>query len=242
MQLRVTPPTLLLVFGAIVLVSPSVSQAFTFQVTELSGCESGATTGCIGEDVTIGVRILNDGGADGIPDGVFAVGSSFSDYSPDVVSFVDGNAVSSILGTTCVPSVGCLLGITNTVGPALAETDGGVTFFSGASLSRGEGPDGSRDPGLDGVIDGGDAQFRATFRVTGSGTTTIRIGVNPARGDLVFATESYPDRHEVTNAFVVISSDAAPYVVPEPGTALLVGAGLATLGLGRRSPGRRPVD
>lgn len=230
-------PSFLLV-AAIVVGAASTSQAFAFQVTELSGCESGATTGCIGEEITIGVRVLNDGGADGIADDIAAIAASFFDYSPGVVSFVDGSAVSSLLETTCIPAVGCFQGISNLLGPTLAESSGSVPFFNGVTITTGHTLDGSQNPGLDGVIGGGDAQFRVRFRVVGAGITTIQIGTNPLRGENVISRALGAPLPDVMNAAVVIRSDGAPYVVPEPGTALSIGLGLTLLALRRRSPTR----
>lgn len=205
--------------------SPAAT-AFTFEVVELSGCENGDTAGCLGEEITIGVRIANDGG-----DAVLGVFSSIFGYDSDVVSFVDGSAVSGILSPFCVPEIACLSGIGNEIGPELQEIDGSVTIFRGATLA-GRPDDGRVDPGLDGVIGGGDAQFRATFRVTGPGLTTIRIGLEPGTSDLVRVIErptqgAVFDLEDVRNAGVVIGSDFAPLIVPEPGVALLLGFGLA---------------
>lgn len=223
--------TALLLFG---LVAAPEANAFTFQVTELSGCESGDTTGCFGEEITIGIRVINDAGASGIPDDIAAFGAAFSGYDNGVVSFVDGLAVTSILHSTCIPAIGCFNGIANTEGPALSETNGRVQFMTGATITVGHDVDGLDSPGFDGIVGGGDVQFRVRFLVTGPGITTIQIGTDPSVGNVVIARGSGGFPIETTNAAVVISSNAAPYVVPEPSVALLLGLGLVGLGSRRR--------
>ena len=85
-------------------------------------------------------------------------------------------------------------------------------------------------PGLDGVIDGGDAQFRLVFRAAAPGVTTIEIGTNtadPILGNAVIGDGGVASN--AANAVVTVS------VIPEPGTALLMGLGLAGLATaGRR--------
>ncbi len=214
------------------LATATTAQAFTFAVTEVT-CGSGPCSGFeIGSEFTIGVRIVNDGGADGIADDIAAVGASFFGYSPAIVAFVEGSAVSSILHTSCIGGVGCFGGISNSVGPALSETDSSVRFFNGATITTGHTIDGQQDPGLDGVIGGFDAQFRATFRIVGFGGTTIQIGTNPLTFENVISRESNSALLDVTNGSVGIA------LVPEPGTLVSIGTGLFLLGLGRDGASR----
>ena len=79
---------------------------------------------------------------------------------------------------------------------------------------------GARDPGIDGVVNGGDAQFRVVFTATGAGLTTINIGTNanPTVGNVIVLAGG--TTVQATNAVLNIT-------VPEPGA---VAAGLAALG------------
>ena len=83
---------------------------------------------------------------------------------------------------------------------------------------------GAVDPGVNGVPGG--PQFQLIFEIVSPGFTTIDLGASHAYGDGLLVHGTYIG---VTNdAQVVI-------VIPEPGTAMLMGLGLGVLAWRRSS-------
>lgn len=186
-----------------------------------------------GDLVTIDIRISSTGSP-----AVLGIGAAIFGYDSGSVDFISGSAVSSVLHDTCfaAPIDLCVDGIDNQVAGALSESAyaGGayVQIFNGVSLTARTGT-GAQDPGLDGVIGGGDAQFRVTFAVSGPLPTTFLIGTNTADwilGHAVF----YPATLIADASNASISINGIGPVVPEPGAGLLLGLGFAALaGTGR---------
>ncbi len=209
--------------SAIFLVASSASALTTFNVTTDSARPLNALNP--GDTVTINIRL--SGGTN-----VFGLGASAWGYNEAVIDFTSGQAVSSINHAVAIPAVGFFSGLTNTLVPApvpgtvgsgpLAESSIGasgnrVLFFNGVGLT----PTNSNaaDPGLNGSAS--DAQFRLVFTAGQvEGTTVINIGTG-YNGDGEVGTGGVTD----TSANVAL----AITVVPEPGTALLMGLGLAGL-------------
>lgn len=172
-----------------------------------------------GESVTIDIRLSNTSLTQ-----VAGLGASVTDYGAN--AFVGGEAVSSYLNQVCFPTAGCFNGLTNLAGGALSESaiapnPNRIQIALSAALTA-VGTDGSIDPGLDGAT--GTAQFTVTFTAVES--ANILVGTS-YQGDGVVL----PDGS-------VIQAQGASFaltVVPEPGTALLMGLGLAGLAAaGRR--------
>jgi hypothetical protein len=179
----------------------------------------------VGEQITIDIRMANDGG-DGA---IFGVGASVSGYdegtinngSDDFISFVSGEAVAGYLYELCIEGSGCFNGLDNTVAGALTQS--AITGFpdrvqiaNSAGLTGRTG-DGSDDPGLDGVIGGGDVEFQLIFEGVQAGTSTLNIGTG-YQGDVVVLEGGATA--EAANAMLTIT-------VPEPGA---IAASVAALG------------
>ncbi len=222
MPLLILATTALLRFVA----TPSTAEATTISIVS-TVTSSGAPLDqlAVGDTVTVGLRIVDSVA-------VVSIGASVSGYDESIVDFEQGITVGSINHTTCIPSLGCFGGLDNTAAPNLIETDLGpgprVQFFNGTRLVPGSSAN-PLDPGLDGVLGGGDAQVRITFIATGLGSTTLDFGTGYL-GDLVLLADS-----TITSA---VGAQVHLTVIPEPGTALLILLGLAGMsGLRPRSSG-----
>lgn len=219
------------------------ADAISFRVTELSQCGFAfGVVSCVGEPITVGFRIESDPG-----ERILGLSLSAHGYDESVVDFTSGVAVSSIFHGFALPGVGSFSGLSNFLVPApapgvvaggrLAESAIGangnrVQFFSGISLTSVTGN--PLDPGLDGVVGGGDAHVRLTFAGGCCGRSYIRFGAGYPGDEIVS-----PDNilwHEQPDFFtLVFDTDAQPYIIPEPGSAILIGLGLALLARRRSS-------
>lgn len=198
--------------SAIFLAASAASAATVFNVTA-----NRSTNDLLpGETVILSIRLTN-----GV--GVFGLGASAYGYNESVIDFTTGSTVASINHAVAIPAVGAFSGLGNTLTNPLSESSIGssgnrVLIFNGVGLTATN--TNALDPGLDGAVGGNDAQMRITFTATGAGSTTIIIGTG-YNGDGEVLAGGVTDQSSNTSIAIT--------VVPEPGTALLMGLGLAGL-------------
>ena len=191
----------------------SAATTFTASATTSGTSLSGLV---VGDTVTIDVTLGSDGG-------VFGLGVSAIGFDP-VASFTSGSVPANVLNAICVAPGACFGGLPNTtaaasVGSANVPGLPEVQLFNGVSTVAVDGT-GASDQGVV-TLTAGDPQFQLVFTAAAPGSTTITIGANSAYGDNVVGAGG--SLLSSTNATVAIT------VVPEPGTALLMGLGLAGL-------------
>lgn len=204
--------------------------ASTAGAVELSVVGANSATIGLGEDVTIDIRLTNLSATS-----VQGLGASVHGYAGGL-DFVSGQGVGNYFNLVCLPApTGCLGGLLNVAGTAnganrnLAESQIGafgprVQIALSAALAPVNGTGVGTDIGLDGVT--GSTMFRVTFRGAAAGTYELLID-SSYQGDLVNLGGG--GEGEIAGTTFTVT------VVPEPGTALLMGLGL----MGLAAAGRR---
>lgn len=205
---------------------------------------SGGSTALLydGDILTFDLRLENVGNQDisGLSMGVFGYDQNNDGNLPnDRLRFVGGSVASSAFNTTLLPGPVAIGGIANT---RLAPTQVGagspfnnprrVQLFDGVALSPSNG-DGSNDVGIGGSsVGSGDVHFRVSFRAVGglTGPTTIE------NVTLTFGVGQFGNAAVGPDGSLLSFNNAqfTASVIPEPGTALLMGLGLAGLAASRR--------
>jgi hypothetical protein len=164
----------------------------------------------------------------------FALGiaGSVNDYDTSILRLDAASSIipTSVLNAICVAPGSCFGGLVNQVGGAITFQERAVgpgveAEFLAAVATSPAGGTGTLDQGaVTGVA--GDPQFRIVFDVLAPGMTTLQIGTYA----------EYLDGYTGTASDVSNNTTLTIGVIPEPGTALLMGLGLAALaGAGRRS-------
>ena len=229
---------------AMILAATTVS-AFQFQTS--ATVDTGNSLNALAENdiITIDVTMVND-----LDQPIGAIGAFAFGYDTSVVSFVSAEVAGTAMNTAIADFTAAGLGfqptggITAGVGTAgaqpgalaapnrdvVSETAPGlVTWFNGIQSTLPTPLGGEQfDIGIAGdLITNGDVHARLVFQVVGIGQTGINIGPDNINGGVVIGTG------EILGTD--IGSTLNVTVVPEPGTALLMGLGLAGLGIaGRR--------
>ena len=210
-----------------ILIAASASSALTFSATASSASGNALNALVVGDVVTVNIRMSNPAAV-----AIFGIGGGVQGWDNSVAQFVSGamNAGPYFCTTTA-----CTAGLNNGL-PFASDADGNfiadgtaVQNVAGvgnyvpivqAIATQGRAGNGARDPGLDFVVNGGDAQVRLVFNAVANGPTSIVIGTdpNPIIGNVIVLAAG--NTVQATNAVINID-------VPEPGMA---GAGLAAMG------------
>lgn len=227
--------------GSLILLSSSLASALAFTFTSATSSSGRALSELLpGDEVTIGIRMSNPTGAT-----IFGVGAGIQGWDNSILEFVSAEMnPGPYFCTTASCNAGLENGLTFPADPVTGNFRASLSDVRNvagvgnylplvqAIATTGRSGTGQRDPGLDGVVNGGDAQFRVVFRIgSAGGTTTVTIGTNPnpTLGNVVVLAGGATEQAQ--NAFVIRLGDGVVLSppVPEPGTALLVGLGLALL-------------
>ncbi len=191
------------------LFGPLNASAVTVTITEVS-VASGAPLEALspGDEFTVGLRISSDG------ESILSLGVGAYGYDEAIVDYVDGSgvAVPSVFHSFYAPGFPPFGGLTNLVSIPLVESSiagepNRVQFLLGISLTPLTPM--IEDPGLDGVVGGGDAQFRLTFMMVGNvvGSGVITFGTGYPGDGVVLADSSLIQATAATLAWEVFCED-----------------------------------
>jgi hypothetical protein len=228
--------------AAILFVMPTMASALGISIVNVSSTGSSTTALQANEEITFDLRLENPTGVDVFGLDVVVSGFDTPGTNNSISSglqLVGGSLATSAFNTVNIPAVGSLGGIANTrTAPtqvwALSLTDPQpvrTSLFAGAALTPSNG-NGSQDTGIGGgLIGGGDVHFRVTYRLV---TNIPNLNQNLT---LSFGVAENLGHVAVGAGGETIAFQNASYgltVIPEPGTALLMGLGLAALATRRR--------
>ena len=195
----------------------SASTAFASATWTVTATASGGDLNAMasGDTLTLDIKLETD-----LTGEMIAIAGSVNNYDTGVVSVNSGasTVAANLLFAFIIPGTGSFNGVAN-LESGVADTSiqgpGQEDTFLSVLGTAGAGGDGTSES----------AQFQIVYNVIGAGTTTLRIGT--------FA--DYADAFSGANDNVVNNTAVTITVVPEPGTALLMGLGLAGLAAaGRR--------
>ena len=218
------------VLASVAMLVATSASALNFDVISASSASGNALNALVpGDVVTINIRMSNPAAV-----AIFGVGGGAQGWDQSIAALTSGEVG---LGKYFCTNVACTLGLDNAVVfpnsdentgnflvvPSDRQTVAGVGNYIPMVQSvstTGRAGTGARDPGIDGVVDGGDAQFRFVFTAIANGDTSITIGTNdnPTLGNVIVLAGG---------ASVLGTNAVLNITVPEPGA---VAAGLAALG------------
>ena len=195
----------------------SASTAFASATWTVTATASGGDLNAMasGDTLTLDIKLETN-----LPGEMIAIAGSVNNYDTSVVSVNAGasTVAANLLFAFIIPGTGSFNGVANlesVVADTSVQGPGQEDTFLSVLGTAGAGGDGTSES----------AQFQIVYNVIGAGTTTLRIGT--------FA--DYADAFSGANDNVVNNTAVTITVVPEPGTALLMGLGLAGLAAaGRR--------
>jgi len=205
-----------IVAAAMFFVASVASAGVTYHVVATAG--NGDLLAMVpGETLTLDITMRSDGEAlNGLGAAVYAYNGA--------LTYVSGDTAANAFYSVCVAGT-CYGGLSNSLASAGPTQNVGdeIQFFNGIAIQATT-QTGANDVGIiTGVA--GDAQAQLVFTVNNS--VTFGVGTNPAYADSAIGAGGAT--LSVMNETVVVT------VIPEPGTALLMGLGLAGLAAaGRR--------
>lgn len=221
---------------ALLALTPVSASALGLVIDNVSS--TGASTSVLfpGDQLTVDLRLENATQVELFGLGLGAVGFDRNDNrnpTDDRLHFVGGASAGSALNTARLPGTPnqAFGGLQNTLSAPveIVEIPRSVSFFQGLSLDPVTGT-GTDDVGIDGGYTGdGDVHFRLVFEATNNvgpeaGVVNLLFGTTGANGAIGSGGVVLP----FNNASLSVT------VIPEPGTALLMGLGLAGLAARRR--------
>ena len=228
--------------ATILFVMPTVASALGISIVNVSSTGSSTTALEANDEITFDLRLENPTNVDVYGLDIVVTGFDTPGITNAISSnlqLVGGSVAGSALSTVNVPAVGSLGGIANSrvapvqvfvqdlINPQPVRT----SLFAGAALSPSNG-NGSQDTGIGGgLVGSGDVHFRVTYRLVTNipdlnQNLVLSFGVAEGLGHV--AVGAGGETIAFNNATYALT------VIPEPGTALLMGLGLAALATRRR--------
>lgn len=226
---------------ATILLAPTMASALGISVVGVNGATGANGVFVAGDTVTVDLVVENTGGENLIALGIIAQGydnGGDGDHANDDLTFSGGAVATSVFNATYVPTIPVADGMANAwsvpeelTSPQLNFNEFRVALFDNVSQAASSPGDGTNDVGVNGLqTNGSDVHFQVQWTVTSSAVTAQSVTLNFGN-DLGFnnvAVNANGDEVTFNNDSVTIS------VIPEPGTALLMGLGLMGLAAGRR--------
>lgn len=227
--------------AALLFVMPTMASALGISIVNVSSTGASSTVLENGDEITFDLRLENSTGVS--LNGLDVVVSGFD--TPGTTNVISsglqliGGAVATSAFNTALPEPGepsfdglenvrtapVNVWAINLINPQPVRT----SLFSGVDLA-GHNGNGSFDPGVDGGATLTDIHFRVTYRLNNlqgqPQNLVLNFGTNAAQGEIAVGAGG--------NTVAFQNASYALTVIPEPGTALLMGLGLAALATRRR--------